>query len=675
MSERIQVQMPDGTVIDAPSNVTRSQLMARYSKYQAAQPSAEPTAEPTAEPSLMDQGKQFASDLGRAAVTTTRDYAQGALGLAALPVDAIYGVWNKATGRNDPDASQSIDYYLNKAGIPQTENPYIRGINRALGGAATSISVGNALAQAGDTTSAVGNALQSGRSQQLAGSVGGATASQATADLGGGPVAQTAAGLVGGIAAGGGLRSGVAENVKRSFRGGEAGRQRLADNVQLFDDAAGITPSVGQGTQNRRMQATESLLAKAPGGAGRMASTAENTSQAIGRGVERAAATLSPRSSAEQAGRAINEGVEGFHQYLRQMDNQLYGAVDAVIPPSTPVQIPATQRYLQQATASVPGAPNTSALLSNNRLAAIAEALGDDLQAATNGSLPYQSIRALRTRVGESIQNNALINDVPTQQLRRLYGSLSDDLHAAAKQAGPDAERAAMRANTFHRAGMRRLEVLESVVERNGGPEKVFKAATSGTAEGATTLRAVMQSLPQDGQKMLTATVLRRLGRANNGVQNELGERFSTETFLTNWNKLSSEAKRALFDRHGAQFRTDMDRVAQVADNLRQGSQVFRNPSGTAQAGALQATLGGAGVAVATGNLGTAAAILATLGGANASARLLTHPPFVRWLASQTARHAGAYPAALNQLAQSKDPIMQEAYQVLAEQQQQNATN
>lgn len=138
---------------------------------------------------------------------------------------------------------------------------------------------------------------------------------------------------------------------------------------------------------------------------------------------------------------------------------------------------------------------------------------------------------------------------------------------------------------------------------------------------------------------------------------------------------MSSEAKRALFDRHGAQFRTDMDRVAQVADNLRQGSQVFRNPSGTAQAGALQATLGGAGVAVATGNLGTAAAILATLGGANASARLLTHPPFVRWLASQTARPAGAYPAALNQLAQSKDPIMQEAYQVLAEQQQQNATN
>ncbi len=73
------------------------------------------------------------------------------------------------------------------------------------------------------------------------------------------------------------------------------------------------------------------------------------------------------------------------------------------------------------------------------------------------------------------------------------------------------------------------------MVEKNGGPEKVFQAAMSGTKDGATTLRAVMRSLPEDGQKAVSAAVIKRMGLANPGAQNAAGDAFSPNTFLTNW--------------------------------------------------------------------------------------------------------------------------------------------
>lgn len=94
-----------------------------------------------------------------------------------------------------------------------------------------------------------------------------------------------------------------------------------------------------------------------------------------------------------------------------------------------------------------------------------------------------------------------------------------------------------------------------------------------------------------------------------------------------------------------------MDQVAKVAANLREGSQVFRNPSGTSQATNQAAAAGGLALAVVTGNMGAAGAIGSGMAGANLSARLLTNPRFVRWLARTTKMPAGAYGSAVNSLA------------------------
>ena len=104
-------------------------------------------------------------------------------------------------------------------------------------------------------------------------------------------------------------------------------------------------------------------------------------------------------------------------------------------------------------------------------------------------------------------------------------------------------------------------------------------------------------------------------------------------TFLTNWNKLSPQAKSTMFDRFGKGFRSDMDAVARLASNVRQGSRVFANPSGSASTGAQLGTVGGFIMAALSGNAGTASAIAGAAGTANVMARLLTSPRAVKFLA------------------------------------------
>jgi hypothetical protein len=284
-------------------------------------------------------------------------------------------------------------------------------------------------------------------------------------------------------------------------------------------------------------------------------------------------------------------------------------------------------------------------------------------------------VRELRSRIGEELSDFALAPDRPTAQYRRLYGALSQDLEEAARQQGPAAERAARRANNYTRASSDRLEQVQRVVDKNGGPEKVYAAVMAGAKDGGTTLRAVMQSLPPEGQRAVTAAVIRRMGMARAGAQDASGEVFSADTFLTKWNNdVSDEAKRALFDRYGPQFSRDMDRIARVSSNLKEGSKVFANPSGTANRAASM-TYG----ASLVGSLFTGGTPLLVGGGvaANVLARALTNPQNVRRLAAITALPVGAVPAAIQSMRVAADRDGDEGMRQLADllEQQQNETS
>lgn len=271
-----------------------------------------------------------------------------------------------------------------------------------------------------------------------------------------------------------------------------------------------------------------------------------------------------------------------------------------------------------------------------------------------DGKLPYEALKKLRTLVGEEVSNPSLASDVKSSAWKKLYAGITDDLKGAAQQAGPEAERAWNRANNFFRAGNGRIESLDRVVEKAGGPEAVFNAATSGSKDGAFTIRQVMQSLEPDQQAMLSSTVLRRLGSATPGTATEAGE-FSINSFLTNWNKLSPDAKNALFDRYGKTFRNDVDAISRTAGNFRQAGRNGANPSGTSHAAANTAALVGLASAVGTGNYAVAGGIAGGGALANVFARAMTSPRFVRFLAKTTDVPKSQWPSVLAGLEQSAD--------------------
>lgn len=277
----------------------------------------------------------------------------------------------------------------------------------------------------------------------------------------------------------------------------------------------------------------------------------------------------------------------------------------------------------------------------------IEEQVAEAVTGMADNRLPYQALTKLRTLVGRELDNYSLADSVPRDKWKALYGALTRDMEAAATT--PQAKQAWSRANAYYAARSKRIDNIAHVVDKSGGPEAVYRAAFGNTKEGATTLRSVMQSLPKEAQSEVSASFIRRMGRATGSQQNADGDVFSMETFLTNWANMSPEAKRVLFDRHGLGFRQDMDKIARMADRIREGSAVFRNTSGTGRLISLITQSAGAastaGGLLGTGRPGAAAAVLATAAGgaalANGVSRLMTSPGFVRWVAKNGEKPIG----------------------------------
>ncbi len=238
--------------------------------------------------------------------------------------------------------------------------------------------------------------------------------------------------------------------------------------------------------------------------------------QQIGQGVGNMADTLSPGADATSAGNAIKQGIVGpggFRDRTSGVASQLYNNLDAHIPPTTPVALPHTAQAFNTANPVIPGAPNLTPLFQNGKINAIRAMFAKD--AGANPSLPYQGVKQLRTSVGKEIANNNFASDVPAGDWRGIYGGLSQDMQGAAHAQGPQASQAFNRANGYYRAVQNRSDAIAHVVNQDA-PEAVFNAAMRNTKDGATTLHAVMQSLPDGAQREVGSAVLRRMGRAIN---------------------------------------------------------------------------------------------------------------------------------------------------------------
>ena len=179
---------------------------------------------------------------------------------------------------------------------------------------------------------------------------------------------------------------------------------------------------------------------------------------------------------------------------------------------------------------------------------------------------------------------------------------------------------------------MERIEtVLDRVIGKGKQPEDIFKAFMPTDPDQANKVRSVMRSLSPSERQVVSEAVANRLGRAKPGAQDVQNEVFSSETFLTNWNKLSPGAKAQLFP--DPPLRENMDKIARASSSIREGKGIYANPSGTAGSFAAYSVYLSPLASVASGSIAPVVAAGSAAGTAYLGAKMMTNPAIVEWLA------------------------------------------
>jgi hypothetical protein len=255
--------------------------------------------------------------------------------------------------------------------------------------------------------------------------------------------------------------------------------------------------------------------------------------------------------------------------------------------------------------------------------------------AAATPAIPYPALRGLGTMVGQQAGDNLLHGNVESARYKQLYGAIAQDKIDAANAAG--AGRDLERANRFYSQGVQKMETTLQPYTRDGiTPEQAYNQFRSTIISSPTKAMALRRSLSPEVRKMQTATLIDELGQATPGRQDAQGSLFSSETFLTNWNKLSQTSKAVMFSgfEDANKVRTDLEKIAKAADLIRVKGGIYANPSGTSGAMAQMGVGATTALGALTGNVPMLATVLGSTAGAYLTSKMLTNPKFVNWLAS-----------------------------------------
>ena len=446
----------------------------------------------------------------------------------------------------------------------------------------------------------------------------------------------------------------IMKGFKFALTGGKQAMNKAGQRLKNFVDA-GVTPSLGQVTQNQGIQTVEMVLANIPGGSGVYSKFAQTAQDDLGKFSTNIAKKLINKplpANTILVGRTVKDGIKSgvnsassFTGRFQSRANVLYKEVDSFVKPDAPISMNGTIKELQKLVQPIKGAEQTSAKFSNSFLNEVLEGLQKDV-AKNNGNLPYQAVSQLRSRIGNKLSSFELIPDVEKAQLKLVYKALSDDLGIGiAKNGGKKGTRAYKRANSFYKSGLKRIDDYLEPIYKTGDPDKITSLLMNSAKEGYTRVNAIKKSLNPEQYKIFLSSVIERLGRIqpSQGLAEGSDEileatgRFSSETFLTNWNKLSKETKNILFSGKGFKgLDKDLDKVAKIASVIRESGKTFKNPSGTADRLVGQGLIFGGGATAFTGNPAFILSVPLVIGGANQTAKLMTNPKFVKWMAQGT---------------------------------------
>ena len=410
-------------------------------------------------------------------------------------------------------------------------------------------------------------------------------------------------------------------------------------------DELGITPSLGAGGKGRAM--TASALEGVPLSGPQIAKDSARFVGEIETAFDDAVSRIGKPSSALTAGEKLKSGVDKFVTQFKEKSKTLFDDVGKHMPAKTKAPAPSTVRYLRETISEYGDSEKIAAELGLPRLAAVA----DDLEKG----LTWKALSDFRSAVGESLRGQSgALSDISKGRAKQIYAHLTEDMATTATNAGPEAETAFKRAQNYYRRGAERIEKSLDKTIRADSPERAFEAFANmakadRSSSDARRMFQIKASVPREEWNDISASIIDRLGRSRPGAQNAAGDEFSPSVFLTEWNKMSDEAKSVLLS---GEARKEMNKLAEVAE-LAKSANVERNASktGNVVVGA------GLGASATQAPLSTAAFLLSTWG----SSKALTSPKMLRAL-NKAARGDTRQ---LRTIAKGGGPIAQDAKTIL----------
>ena len=448
-------------------------------------------------------------------------------------------------------------------------------------------------------------------------------------------LAESAKGAVGGAVLGGGLGA-IGGRIAANRANGTAGREILdaADRLNVgvakadrIQPLVGHTSDGGLGTLLTATAEPLILSGKVTGLSGKLARFEENAGAAKGRIADTLAGNGADNLdtvAARQSDASVPGSLANYEDASRQATNALYDHASTLagdIHLQTPDTVAAIDRKLAE-WRGVPGGVAGS------------QALQDLRNQLATSQWTVAGLRRLRTSFGDSIDSS---NRTVKEAATALWPTLSRDITMGLRSQGlGPAARAYLNAD---RAYAERAGNLDSIRLILGDGQHSADTVADNISRMSKTdygqLNRAISVLPADQQNGLRGAIVDNLGRANPGKQNAEGDRFSLETFLSQWDRknLSDEAKAAILPAQTVRDLNDLATLAQANRKLRGYGNASR--SGVTVSNVKQISKGaeilGAGLTVGAGAALTPAAIgtvIAALGGG----RLLASPGVARAL-------------------------------------------
>jgi hypothetical protein len=321
----------------------------------------------------------------------------------------------------------------------------------------------------------------------------------------------------------------------------------------------------------------------------------------------------------DQAGLSIRNAAERYTKETAQRASRLY---DRASEAAKGVLIKPTQTLakLDEYIARVkndPAAPDSAA--------AELQTFRDKIANGVN----VAGLRDARTRLSQGVYDGKLRSGQDKGMWKDILGDLSTDIQSGLVASGKqDAASMFKTADAYWKGRVDHIdEVLQPVLGKGKGGEEVVKAVESmarGSSGGNARLSRLLANMKPEEAGQVRATIIDRIGKATPGAQSADGDAFSASTFLTNWNKMTPQAKGSLFSDGG--LRKDLDALANLSEKMKQ-SQAMANHSNTGL-GAMS-NVGLQGAFALTHPVFAAIAI----GGQYITGKLMASPGFARLLA------------------------------------------